>query len=287
MNFRMMHWLGAALGGAVTLLLVGTVPAKADLTSVGLDFNIENNQTGPDTVALVGTFFSVYGFMPAAGDYTSGTLTYPGPGSPQALSPGTFNGPDVSYQTPFLPDLPSLQAAYPTGTYTIQAFGPGGPSSAVDVSYAADAYGNTPALTAASFNSLQGLNASLADTLNFNGFTPSGLSGQSFIFLNITDNGTGTDVFADNFLASSTTGVTIPGGTLAANTAYTYELIYDDRIDGTDANGLGISTDQTFDTRTFGTFTTSATTPEPGYFAIVALGLAGLFVVRRRRLSRS
>lgn len=137
----------ALLTRAVTLMLMCSIPAKADLTSFDLGWNLENNQTGPSTVTPYGTFFSAYAYMPVAGDYTSGTLTYPGPGSPQALSPGSFGGPNVFYQTPYLADQTALDAAYPFGTYTVQAFGPGAPSSVVGINYTAQAYGVTTALT--------------------------------------------------------------------------------------------------------------------------------------------
>ncbi len=284
------HRIRALLGGAVTLLLFGGVPAKADLTSVDLGWNIENDQTGPSTVALFGTFFSAYAYMPTAGDYTSGTLTYPGPGSPQTLLPGTFAGPNVFFQTPYLADLPTLEADYPFGAYTAQASGGSGtpnPSTAVGIDYTTEAYGNTPALTSGSFNALQGLNPALSDTVNFNAFTPSVNANLSYIFLNVYLVSTGADVFSEDFLPSSTTSVVIPGGTLAANTAYSYELNFDDRIEGTDTNGSGIPTQQEFDTRTFGDFSTGnlvAATPEPSSLAL-GLTVLGLLVHWLRRKS--
>ncbi len=280
------NWMRALVCGAATLLLFGGDPAKADITSFDIGFNLENNQTGPSTVSPYGTFFSVYAYIPAAGDYTTGTLTYPGPGSPQTLSPGDFAGPNVFYQTPYLADQAALDAAYPIGTYTGQASGGTGtpqPSSTVGIDYTASAYGNTPALTAGSYSALQGLNPALSDTVNFNAFTPNVDANLSYIFFNVYDVGTGTDVFADNFLPSSATSLVIPGHTLAANTAYSYELIFDDRIEGTDANGSGIATQQEFDTRTFGDFTTgSASVPEPSSLAL-GLTVLGFMALRLRR----
>jgi len=275
----------ALLGCAVALVLFGGVPAKADLSSVNLDQNIENDQTGPSTVTLAGTFVDIYAYMAVAGEYTSGTLTYPGPGSPQALSPGTFAGPNVGYQSAFLGDEAALAAAYPFGTYTFQAFGAGPASSAVAIDYTSAPFGNTPALTAGSYTALQGLNASLPDTVDFNGFTPVGGVSESFVFFNVYDVSTGTDVFSDNFAPSSTTSVTIPGGTLAAGTAYSYELIYDDRFDGTDANGSGISTFQLFDNRTEGDFTTTAV-PDPSSLALSLTVLGFLALLLRRKSVR-
>lgn len=279
MNFRINTMI--VPGCALALMLISGVSARADLTGVFLGFNVENEQTTASTVSLYGTFFSADGQMGTAGEYTSGTLTYPGPGSPQALTP-TTSGFDVVYQTPFLPDVATLQTDYPFGTYTVQAFGSGAPSSAVGIDYTANAYGNTPALTAGSYNSLQGLNPGMGDTVNFNGFTTNPLANETHLFFNVYDQ-SGNDVYNSGFLPSSTTSVFIPGGTFTAGTTYDYELIYDDRIDATDINGSGIGTQELFDTRTFGYFTTA--TPEPGYFVIVALGMVCLFGVRRRRLS--
>jgi hypothetical protein len=169
--------------------------------------------------------------------------------------------------------------AYPFGTYTLQAFGAGSPSSQVAIDYTSDPFGNTPALTASSFTALQGLNASSPDTVDFNGFTPVGGATQSFVFFTVTDVNTGTAVFSDSFLPSSTSSVTIPGGTLAAGTAYSYDLIYDERIDGT----AGISTFALFDNRTEGDFTTAlVATPDPSSLAL-SLTVLGFLALRLRR----
>jgi hypothetical protein len=92
-------------------------------------------------------------------------------------------------------------------------------------------------------------------------------------------------VFSDDFQPSSTSNVVIPGGTLAANTAYSFTLIYDERIVGTDANGSGITTFQLFDDRTTGDFTTGnavVPTPEPSSLAL-GLIVVGLLANRMRR----
>jgi hypothetical protein len=157
----------------------------------------------------------------------------------------------------------------------------GAPSSSVGISYAFNAFGNTPSLTTASFNGLHGLNPNAPDTVNFNGFTPSATANTSNVFFSITNVSTGAYVFVGTARPSSTTSVLIPAGTLTANTAYSYELIYDDRVDNFDLNGSRIATQQLFDTRTFGSFTTAA--PEPGYFPILALLSVVMLVNRGRR----
>jgi hypothetical protein len=255
----------ALLGCAVTLGLFGAAAAKADVTQVVLGWNIENQQTGPSTVALYGTFFSTSASLD--GNYSGGTLTYPGSGSPQTLTYGTSPGPNLFFQTGYLPDLTTLEADYPTGTYTVTATGSDGPSS-VTTSPTAYLFGNMPALTAASYSALQGLDAGSADTVDFNGFTLNGAPSESFVFFDIYNATTSADVFSESFLPSSTSSVVIPGGTLAADTKYRYELIYDERIDGTDP-----TTYQLFDNRTFGYFTT----PEPSSVAILLTTLAFLW----------
>jgi hypothetical protein len=271
MNFRR-HRI-VALGAVMAIGFCA--PIKADITSVYQAKNIEHNQTGPSTVSVFGTFFSGAAFMPAAGDYNTGTLTYPGPGSPQTLSPGTFGGPNVGFQTPYFPNQASLDAAYPFGLYTYHAMNTVtlASSSNVGISYTADAYSTAvPTLTSGSFNALQGYNSSQSLTVNFNSFAPAANASVGYLFWGFFNRNTNNTDLSQGFLSPSTNSLFIPGGTLAPNTDYSLELNFDDRIFGRDVNGSGIGTTLGFDERTFLNFKTAAAVPEPTSFAIRARG---------------
>jgi hypothetical protein len=70
-----------------------------------------------------------------------------------------------------------------------------------------------------------------------------------------------------------------------ANHTYGYEVIFDNRLYGYDATN-GVFTQQGFDVRTDGSFRTGiVATPEPGTFALLALGLGGVALLKKKRSS--
>jgi hypothetical protein len=76
--------------------------------------------------------------------------------------------------------------------------------------------------------------------------------------------------------------VSVPGSTLLANHTYSYKLIFDNLLYGFDAAD-GVFTQQGFDVRTDGSFTTGALpAPEPGTFVLLALGLGGRALLKKR-----
>ena len=279
MNARTLALAATALGLAV-------IPAKADIQSALIGKTIENTQTGPSTVNQAFTFFFSGAYLFNATDYDTGMLTYPGPGSPQTLTPGVLaGGPNLGFQTFGIP-LSTLNSDYPFGTYTIQATNTStsAVSSAVGINYNADGYtSDIPMLTAASFNLFAGgFNPFVSNTINFNSFTPGPGSNQAFLFFYIFPL---TPGFAAPFLPPSTTSVTIPAGTLLPGTSYIWDVDFDSRIQSTDINGSGIPTQQLFDVRTFGTFTT-LTTPEPASLALLAPVTAFFLLTLKRRRSK-
>jgi hypothetical protein len=155
-----------AIGLAVAGLIAGDGAAHAQLTQADVGVNPTFEQTGPTTVTSTGGFFSGRAFFTNTTDFDAGTLTYGGPGSPAALTPGspppslTLGGSNPSFV--------GLQSDFPAGDYTFDLTGGTmGPTEFV-INYAGDAYSNTPELTAASFSALQGLNAAAPITLDFN-----------------------------------------------------------------------------------------------------------------------
>ena len=81
----------------------------------------------------------------------------------------------------------------------------------------------------------------------------------------------------------TTTSITIPGGTLLAGGSYTFDLLFDNRIGGSDyINGYPVT--QFYDTHTSGMFSTAAgAVPEPSTWAMMLIGFGGLGLAVSRR----
>ena len=268
---------------AVVLAVVGSAGgAQAGLTGVDIGINPTYAQTGPNTVTTTGGFFAARAFLASASDFDTGTVTYPGSGSPVTLTPqpGPILGYGVGYS-----DLGALNAAFPFGTYTFDVANSVTMDSAtasIDYTVAADSL-SIPQLSAASYNGLQGLNPAAGFTFDFNSFLQNPNANQAFVFLGVTDNATGNSVFGQGFLDPSTTSIFMPGGTLASGHSYTFDLLFDERINGSD----GVTPNVIFfDTHTDGTFSTAAI-PEPGAWAMLLFGFGGLGALLRRKLSRA
>jgi PEP-CTERM motif len=260
-----------AIGLAVAGLVAGAGAAHAQLMQADVGVNPTFEQTDPTTVTSTGGFFSGRAFFTNTTDFDAGTLTYGGPGSPAALTPGspppslTLSGSNGSFA--------GLQSDFPNGDYTFDLTGGAmGPTEFV-VNYAGDAYSNTPELTAASFSALQGLNAAAPITLDFNPMdvSPNATPGANAIFFSVVNSSNST-VFNET-LSTTDTSVTIPGGVLSAGQSYSFDLLFDDRI--VDSSGAFLKT-QFYDTHTDGLFSTAGAVPEPSTWAMLLMGFVGL-----------
>lgn len=269
---------------ASSVFLAGAATAAQADTITGFIFdNTSFSQTSNSAPAApFGYFFSIGSFFSTAGDFTSASAAYPGPGSPQSLPPSGAT--EFNFNSGFYPSLSALHADYPFGNYTIAASGPAGAQTSV-IPYSADDFASdVPYLT--NYSSLNGLDPAANFTAAYPSFAPNPSVSESFTFFTVSDAATGAVVFSDGFQSPSSTSALIPAGTLLANTAYDFELDYSGRLNGSDSAN-GTFTEQGFDMRTDGSFTTGpAPVPEPDPLPMIAgglLGLLGLGWLRRRR----
>ena len=272
-----------AIGLAAVGLMASVGLACAQVTEADVGINPTFVQTGPNTVTSTGGFFSARAFITNQSDFSGGTLSYGGPASPQtltnvpadvALEFGDSNG-----------TFSNLQTAYPTGGYEFDLTGGTMGPTTVSLNYDGDAYSNTPQLTAASFSALQGLNAAAQITLDFNSMmvSPNATPGANGIYFSIVNTSDNMTVFSTSALPTDATSVTIPGGQLLAGQSYSFDLLFDDRISGTDPNS-GVFVEQFYDTHTGGMFSTAAgAVPELSTWAMMLIGFGGLGIAVARR----
>jgi PEP-CTERM motif len=119
--------------------------------------------------------------------------------------------------------------------------------------------------------------------------SPNATPGANGIYFSIVDTSDNMTVFSSPALPTDATSVTIPGGQLLAGHSYSFDLLFDDRISGTDPNS-GVFVEQFYDTHTDSTFSTAAgAVPEPSTWAMTLIGFGGLglAVARRGRKQRA
>jgi hypothetical protein len=268
---RIFHALGLAAVGLVAA--AGIAEAQVVNADVGVNKTFE--QTAPMTVSSTGGFFSARAFVTTDTDYSGGTLTYGGPGSPVSLS---FVPADVAWEYALGDSsFSDLQTQFPNGDYAFDLSAGSQPEISFTVPYAGTGYSlNTPELAAASFSALQGMNAGADLTLDFNSFEVSPDATNNDLFFSITNLSTGTVVFGPS-LALDATSVTIPAGTLVAGQSYSFDLNFSGRI----VPDTDVAETEFYDTHTDGKFTTAV--PEPSTWAMLIIGFGGIGMMMRRR----
>jgi hypothetical protein len=278
-----------AVVSAVTPAVAAPVPGDDPLNATIFN-NIVYDQTSnaAPTTPTEG-FFAIGGSFNTAGSYTSATATYPGPSLPVSLPLVSPANTSFNYSPPG-ESLSQIATDFPTGTYTISASG--NQSATATINYTGNFFTSSiPYLT--NLNStpgnpgLNGLDPSQSITATFNPFTVAPGTTQGFTFLTIFNESTDAVLVSDAFAAPSSTGAFIAANTLTANTVYGFELDYSDRLfDGILNTTDNSFTQQGFDVRTDGTFTTGAigAVPEPSTWAMMILGFCGVgFMAYRRK----
>jgi hypothetical protein len=264
----------------LTWIALLAVPAVfgGSITTVDLFANSIDQQTGPTTLGPQSYFFNLGLTSVSPGDYSSVSVTYPGPGSP--LNIPQVDASDFNYGSSLYGTYAAMQSDFPNGSYLFTAETAGDTET---IAYAGDSFASqTPELTAATFNGLNGMNPNSAFNLAYNGFTVNqSLNGNEYgySFFTIYNSG-GNAVFTFGFESPSFTGGILPAGTLLPGQTYSWELDFSDRYNGTDpATSLPYLIGS--DVRTDGSFTTGLATPEPAALGLVGVGLV-LLLIRRR-----
>jgi len=231
----------------------------------------------------------------SASDFTSVTVSVPGSATPtsipltnEPIADGTSQ--EVLISPPFTGSsaataLAALNAQYPLGTYTFTATNSTtGASQTASLSYGANQFPTVPgsstlavpALSTASYNTLQGMNSAVAQTLNFNNFTANGVAPAGspyvdpFTEIDIVNDSTGALAYATPYsvagaLPASTTTFTLPANTLQAGTEYTYLLGFVNNLYCGTPGGCGpanaVPYNLAFQNLTLGVFQTLAAAP--------------------------
>jgi hypothetical protein len=274
---QMNRGLIPAIGLAVAVLVAAGGAAHAQVTTADVGVNKTFEQTGPSTVTSSGGFFSARAFFPNAGDYLDGTVTFSGPGSPVTLVPQSL--PTGLVFADGSGDFSALQTKYPDVDYNFDLSGGSQPETTFTIPYEGGGYSlDTPQLTAASFDALQGANAGDGLTLSWNSFEFGEGATDNDLFFSITDTSTGMVVFSPD-LAVDATGVFVPAGTLAAGHSYTFDLNFSGRI----VPESTVVATEFYDTHTDGAFSAAGAVPEPSTWAMMLVGFGGLGLAVARR----
>lgn len=266
------------LGG----LIAGTAYADISLDTY-LNVNSFYEQTSSVAPVTPAAFtFSVNAAEPLPPGNLPVTWTYPGPGSPQALTNDPNNGRNT-FTSPQFSSLSALQAAYPFGNYTFTATSGSTIAGQATSQYNANYFpASVPALTAASYNALQGLVPNQAITVTFNNLLLNPGAQYSYTpTLYISSPGS-----YGGLTLSGANSVYIPAGTLAANTAYNFELVFTDFNWGGNFTPSNPFYEQEFSDVDEGSFYTVSPSPEPAYLAPLAVGMLALGLTLRKTAKR-
>jgi MYXO-CTERM domain-containing protein len=254
--------------------LAAVLPSPAATFSI-LQRDIRYTQSGPGAPSTPDGYDLFFDVMTPS-PFDGGTVS--GPAGPFALSP---TGADLQFGSGLIASQAAFNAAFPMGTYNYHLTNSANPAQTQDVSIddTVETFPSSiPALTAASFNGLQGLNPALPFTVFFNTFTPAATPFNGpLAFFAVVDQNTSSIVLLDGLQPTDGQDL-IPAGTLQSGTPYRYILFFSNNL-------VGIDTQLQLNLRTQGFFSTQGSAPEPSTLALGLLGVGALLFVRRSRLN--
>ncbi len=271
------------LACSVGLMLTGTA-VRAEISRIDNFLVLGYFQPDGTTLDLQGSFFTSSLISTDDNEFSSVTMEYPGPNSPQVL----FQDTTTIYRhfSPFYSNPNDLDAEYPFGTYNYNTTGLSGPSIAT-VEYSGKYFPSSiPALVAGSYNAAQGLDSTADFFFDFVPYVANADAEESLIFFSIVDTTDNIVAFESNFLPSSTDGVTVPAGTLTPTHSFRYRLVYSDRITG-EGTGAIFSPLLAFDYYTEGTFNTAIPEASSWVLTTLAILLLGAGRATQQRMTRS
>lgn len=270
-NSRRLVFVTAALASLGTALR-----ARADFLDVRM-FNTANYTQNASGTVFQNYTFEMDAITQSAAGFNSAQVTYPGAGSPVALTQSPTDSTFFNkYFGPYA-SLAALQTALPFGDYTT-SFTNGTITDSATIDYSAEHFqSSVPELSPVSLTELEDLNPSQSVTLDFNAFTPDSAT-NSTVGTYVIISGPNSTPFS-TFVAPGVTSVTVPAGTLLGNTSYSLAIDQGGRI-ATAPNAEGVNTEFGFAVDDNINFTTA---PEPGALGLSLAGvLVGLFAYRSR-----
>jgi hypothetical protein len=271
------HRTAALLALAVLMSSACGRSVAGDVTFYTVFKNVLYNQTSNSAPATPSFYFvngSVNSNTP--GDLVSGSITYPGPNSPIALTkqdPTTLSY-GFSYAS-----RAAMEAAFPDGsTYNFTVNTLSNPQTRTGTLAApANSLFTSNVPFVSNLGQLQGVDATKPFTVTFPSTTATSGSNASAIFFTIFG------AITSGGLPDGSTSFFLPANTLKPGTTYTYEIDYTNRLstrgNGDLSTGFAVAG---YDVRTDGTFTTAAV-PEPAGLSLAAVCLGGLALRAWRR----
>jgi hypothetical protein len=227
-------------------------------------------------------FFTARVVQTTAGDIGTASVTYPGPGSPMALSAnGNVFTAGGSFGT-----LADLDTAFPGGAYDYSIAGGtlGSDTASLTIPTTHLYAQSIPAY--ANFDAIQtAFDPSKPFTFQWNSLVANAAAGESLVFFSLRDDASSATVLASGALPGTTTSFGIPAASLVPGHAYTADVYFSSR----DLNGGGfVNTSEPLggvsglvgdDYVTEVRFTT---VPEPVAGGVAAAGLLAGFCLWRR-----